>query len=178
MPGRLGSWLLGAGIVLAALIALLLSADAPAPVGRGAPAPAFELPALGGGPPVGIEQLRGEIVLLNFWATWCEPCKEEMPAMERLYRAIGGRDFELLAVSVDEDQATVEAFVKQLGITFPVLLDASKQVATTYQTFRYPESLLIGRDGVILERYVGPKDWDADAYRDRIQRLLAESAAG
>jgi len=178
MPGRLGGWLLGAGVVVAALFALLLTADAPAPVGRGSQAPAFELPPLGGGPSLGVEQLRGKVVLLNFWATWCEPCKDEMPAMERLYRALAGSDFELIAVSVDEDQATVDAFVKELGLTFPILMDSSKKVATTYQTFRFPESLLVGRDGVVLERYVGPKDWDADAYRDQIQRLLADGAAG
>ena len=101
-----------------------------------------------------------------------------MPAMERLYRSFAGRDFELVAVSVDEDPAAVVAFVKRLGLTFPVLLDSSQQVSATYQTFRFPESLLIGRDGVVLERYVGPKEWDAEAYLGRIRRLLDEPAAG
>ena len=178
MPGRVGSWLLGAGVAVAALFALLLAADTPAPVGRGSPAPAFELPLLGGGSSLGVEQLRGKVVLLNFWATWCEPCKDEMPAMERLYREVAGSDFELVAVSVDEDEAAVDAFVIGLGLSFPILMDPSKKVAIAYQTFRFPESLLVGRDGVILERYVGPKDWDANAYLDRIRRLLADGAAG
>jgi len=178
MPGRVGSWLLAAGVAVATLFALFLTADTPAPVGRGTPAPAFELPLLGGGSSLGVEQFRGKIVLLNFWATWCEPCKDEMPAMERLYRTLADSDFELLAVSVDEDEATVDAFVKSLGLSFPILMDPSKKVAIEYQTFRFPESLLVGRDGVILERYVGPKDWDADAYRDRIRRLLVGDVAG
>ena len=124
------------------------------------------------------EQLHGKVVLLNFWATWCKPCEDEMPAMERLYRALAGSDFELVAVSVDEDEAIVNAFVDRLGLSFPVLMDRSKEVASAYQAFRFPESLLVGRDGVVLERYVGPKDWDANAYVDRIRRLLAETAAG
>jgi peroxiredoxin len=178
MPGRAGSWLLGAGVVAATLFALLLNADTQAPVGRGTPAPAFELPLAGGGPPLDFEQLRGKVVLLNFWATWCKPCEDEMPAMERLYRALAGSDFELVAVSVDEDEAIVNAFVDRLGLSFPILMDRSKKVAGAYQTFRFPESLLVGRDGVVLERYVGPKEWDADAYLNRIRRLLAEGAAG
>jgi peroxiredoxin len=178
MPGRAGTWLLGAGVAVATLFALLLNADTPAPVGRGTPAPAFELPLVGGGPSLSVEQLRGKVVLLNFWATWCKPCEDEMPAMERLYRALAGSDFELVAVSVDEDEAVVDAFAKRLGLSFPILLDPTKEVAIAYQTFRFPESLLVGRDGVVLERYVGPKDWDADAYLDRIRRLLADGAAG
>ena len=179
MPGRrAGSWLLGAGVAAATLFALLLGSDTPAPVGRGTPAPAFELPRAGGGPSLSVEQLRGKVVLLNFWATWCKPCEDEMPAMERLYRSLAGSDFELVAVSVDEDEAVVNAFVNRLGLSFPILLDPSQEVARTYQTFRFPESLLLGRDGVVLERYVGPKEWDADAYLDRIQRLLTDGATG
>ncbi len=170
--------MLGAGVAVAALFALLLTADTPAPVGRGTRAPAFELFPVGGGPSLGFEQLRGKVVLLNFWATWCKPCEDEMPAMERLYRAFAGSDFELIAVSVDDDEAAVGAFVNRLGLSFPILMDPSKKVAIAYQAFRFPESLLVGRDGVVLERYVGPKDWDADAYLDRIRRLLDDGAAG
>ena len=178
MPDQTGSWLLGAGVAIAALFALLLTADTPTPIGPGTPAPAFELPLVGGGSSLSAEQLRGKVVLLNFWRTDCPPCEHEMPAMERLYRALAGSDFELVAVSVGEDEAVVNAFVDRLGLSFPVLIDRSKKVAIAYQTFQFPESLLVGRDGVVLERYVGPKDWDADAYLNRIQRLLADEAAG
>ncbi len=170
--------MLGAGVLVATLFALLLNADTQAPVGRGTPAPAFELPLAGGDSLLNFEQLHGKVVLLNFWATWCKPCEDEMPAMERLYRALGGSDFELVAVSVDEDEAAVNAFANRLGLSFPILMDPSKEVASAYQAFRFPESLLVGRDGVVLERYVGPKEWDADAYLNRIQRLLANGAAG
>ncbi|HEX9814318.1 MAG TPA: TlpA disulfide reductase family protein [Myxococcota bacterium] len=178
MPGRLGIWLLGAGVVAAMLFALFMDSDTPVRIGRGTSAPAFELRRAGGGSSLSLEQLRGKVVLFNFWATWCKPCEDEMPAMERLYRALAGTDFELVAISVDEDEAAVVSFVDRLGLSFPVLMDSSQQVSAAYQTFRFPESLLVGRDGVVLERYVGPKEWDADAYVDRIRRLLANASAG
>jgi peroxiredoxin len=184
MSSRSGRWLLGAGVAAATMFALLWGSSPPAPVGRGTPAPAFHLPIAGAGGREGeggslsIERLRGKVVLVNFWATWCKPCEDEMPAMQRMYRALAGSDFELVAISVDADEASVSEFARRLGLSFPILMDSSKQVASAYQAFRFPESLLVGRNGIILERYVGPKDWDADAYRDRVQRLLAEGAAG
>ncbi|HXV35622.1 MAG TPA: TlpA disulfide reductase family protein [Myxococcota bacterium] len=178
MPRRAGAWLLGAGVAAAALFALLSGSVPSAPVGRGTRAPAFALPSAIDGSVLNSDELRGKLVLLNFWATWCKPCEDEMPAMERLYRALAPSDFELVAISVDDDAAIVSEFAQRLGLSFPILIDSPKQVARAYQTFRFPESLLIGRDGVILERYVGPKEWDADAYRAQLQRLLAESSAG
>jgi peroxiredoxin len=178
MPGRAGAWLLSGGVALAAFLALLWGPDAPAPIGRGATAPSFELPRVGGGPPLDSQQLRGEVVLINFWATWCKPCEDEMPAMERLYRTLEADGFELVAISVDDDERAVEAFAKRLGLSFPILIDPSQDVASDYQTFRFPESLLVGRDGVVVERYIGPKDWDSQAYVARIRRLLAETAPG
>ena len=178
MPDRTGSWLLAAGVAIATLFALLLTADTPTPIGRGTPAPAFELPPVGGGPSLGVKQLRGKVVLINFWATWCKPCEDEMPAMERLYRTLSGSGFELIAISVDDDRSLVEPFAKRLGLTFPILLDPEHEAAKAYQTFRFPESLLVDRNGIVVERYIGSKDWDAAAYIARIRRLLAEPAAG
>ena len=122
-----------------------------------------------------LASLRGKVVLLNFWATWCKPCEDELPAMERLNRALAGSDFELVGVSVDADAAPVLQFRDRLGLGFTLLLDADQRVARSYQTFRYPESLLIGRDGVILERYVGSKEWDSPAYVERIRRVIADA---
>jgi len=172
MSARWSTGLLGAGVAAAAVLAWLFAGEAPAPVDRGNPAPAFELPRVGGGSPVSLASLRGKVVLLNFWATWCKPCEDELPAMERLYRSLPGGDFELVGVSVDADAAPVLLFRDRIGLGFTLLLDADQRVARAYQTFRYPESLLIGRDGVILERYVGPKEWDSPAYIERIRRLI------
>jgi peroxiredoxin len=173
MASRASSGLVAAGVIAAALLAWFFAGEAPPPVDRGVRAPAFELPRVGPGDPVSLESLRGQIVLLNFWATWCKPCEEELPAMERLHQALSGGGFQLVAVSVDADPGPVIEFRDRLGLGFTLLLDADQRVARSYQTFRFPESLLIGRDGVILERYVGPKDWDAPAYIERIRSLLA-----
>lgn len=141
------------------------------PVARGVDAPDFSLPLLGG-EPVRLEDYRGQVVLLNFWATWCKPCEDEMPAMDRLYRALAPEGFEMLAVSVDEESGVVREFQERLGVSFPLLLDPAQNVARAYQTTGFPESLLIDQQGRIVERYIGPRDWDHSTYAERIRRLL------
>ena len=121
-----------------------------------------------------LSALRGHVVLLNFWATWCAPCEHEMPAMQRLHERLAADGFELLAVSVDTTDAEVRAFRDRLGLSFPILLDPERKASTLYQTFRYPESLLIDRNGVVVERYVGPREWDEPLYMERIQELLRQ----
>ena len=172
MPSRLGPWLIALAVGAAAAFAVLSGPGAPAPVGRGSPAPGFTLERLADGAPVSLSDLRGQVVLVNFWATWCKPCEDEMPAMERLYRMLRAEGFELLAISVDHDPDEVRRFRERLGLSFPILLDPGQQVARAYLTFRFPESLLIDPDGVVLERYIGAKEWDAEAYVERIRRLL------
>jgi peroxiredoxin len=158
-------------VAAAAVFAVATAPRTPPPLGRGGQAPDFQLASLDG-PSVSLAALRGRVVLLNFWASWCKPCEDEMPAMERLYQQLGGQGLALLAVSVDDEAAPVAAFRDRLGLSFPILLDADKSVAHEYQTFRFPETFLVGPDGVVIERYIGPKEWDAQAYADRIRRLL------
>jgi len=157
--------LVGAGL-------LLLGERVPPRLERGAPAPGFSLPSLSGGPQVSLADLRGRVVLVNFWATWCKPCEDEMPAMERLYRQLHGEGFDLLAISVDKEPQDVELFRQRLGISFPILLDPEEGAARAYQTTGFPESILVDRQGRVVERYVGPRDWDARVYADRIRELL------
>jgi peroxiredoxin len=154
------------------LYALFLGSSTSPPVGRGSSAPDFALPSVDSDRPIVLSDLRGRVVLVNFWATWCKPCEDEMPAMDRLYRELHPAGFDLLAISVGEDASVVRRFRDRLGVTFPVLLDSDKRVAAAWQTFAFPESLLVDRDGTVLERYVGPREWDAPAYVDRIRRLL------
>ncbi len=156
---------------------MLAGSATPPLLGRGSPAPDFELPSLGGGSLV-LAGFRGQVVLVNFWATWCKPCEDEMPAMERLYRALQPEGFELLAISVDEDEAAVVRFREEMGISFPILLDQTRAVSSRYQAFRFPESFLIGRDGLVVERYIGPKAWGTSTYVARVRRLLAVGTAG
>jgi peroxiredoxin len=172
MSGRLAPWLIALALGAVAAFAVLGGGGAPVPVGRGSVAPDFALERLGDGARVQLSDFRGRVVLINFWATWCPPCEEEMPAMKRLYEALREDGFELLAVSVDDDVAEVVEFQERMELSFPILLDPEQETAKAYQTFRFPESLLIGRDGVVLERYVGTKDWDAQVYVERIRRLL------
>ena len=177
MPRRLALWIAlgGAAVVFAAL---LFSTPPEDPIRPGQRAPGFELPLLDGATSVSLAGLRGKVVLLNFWATWCGPCEAEMPAMQRLYTALRGTDFEMVAVSVDTSRDEVDAFRKRLALDFPIALDPEKRVATAYQSHRFPESYLVDRDGTILSRYIGPRDWDAAVYVDHIRRVIAGDRSG
>jgi peroxiredoxin len=159
-------------VAVAALYALFSAPRVPPPLGRGSSAPDFELPRLAGGAPIALSALRGEVVLVNFWATWCKPCEDEMPAMQRLYETLAPEGFEMVAISVDESAEDVEAFRERLGVGFPILLDPDQSVSRRYQTTGFPESLLVDRDGRIIERYVGPREWDHPDYVARVRRLL------
>ena len=156
------------------MLLVWLSEGPPALLGRGSEAPDFELPLLAGGAPASVSGLRDRVVLLNFWATWCKPCEDEMPAMERLYRELHPEGFELLAISVDAERDEVEEFRERLALSFPIALDPAQQSSRLYQTLGFPESVLIDGQGRIVERYVGPRDWDHPAYAERIRALLEE----
>jgi len=169
---RTGAWVLAAVVAIAVGFALWTGSSVPDPVGRGSTAPAFALPELPSKGDVSLASLRGQVVLLNFWATWCEPCEREMPAMQRLYAKLGPEGLHLVAVSVDESTDVVEQFRARFSLTFQILWDPDKRVSDTYQAYRYPETLLIGRDGVVVERYIGPRDWDSPLYEARLRRLL------
>ncbi len=128
-------------------------------------------------PPVerGLADYQGDIVLLNIWATWCGPCEAEMPSMERLHRLYGDSGLRIVAVSVDNagQEDVVRAFVKRHGLTFDILHDPRKEVAQAYGVSGYPESFVIGRDGII-RRKVYFQEWDSAANRALIRQLLVE----
>ncbi|HKI52369.1 MAG TPA: TlpA disulfide reductase family protein [Geothermobacteraceae bacterium] len=122
-------------------------------------APDFKLPLVGGGE-VNLSDLRGKIVMVNFWATWCPPCKAEMPSMERLYSRFKNSGFELLAVNAEVDGLEVlPEFLQKHKHTFPVPVDTEGEVQAAYGVFRFPESFVVGRDGIILEHVIGGRDW-------------------
>ena len=163
-----------AGLVAFGIALLLLSQPTDRVyVDAGAPAPGFALSRVGAAQAVSLEALRGRVVLVNFWATWCKPCEEEMPSLQRLYEQLAGEPFELLAVSVDSERAPIEAFQSRLGLSFPLLHDPDRAVAAAWQASRFPESFLVDADGTVVERYTGPRTWDADAYVERIRSLVA-----
>ena len=119
-----------------------------------------------------LTDFRGKVVFLNFWATWCIPCRLEMPAMERLYREFRGRGFVVLAVNVQEGSAAVRAFVRELNLTFPVVLDPKGAAAMAYAVRGLPATYLIDRNQVIVVRVIGAREWDSKDGRAYIQALL------
>lgn len=131
--------------------------DKPAVVGN--PAPDFTLKDLTGRE-VKLADLKGKVVVLNFWATWCPPCREEIPSMMRLNQAMAGKPFQMLAVSIDEGgQQAVAAYFAQSGTTLPALLDTNQAVSKRYGLTGVPETFVIDKKGVILKKLVGAMDW-------------------
>ncbi len=129
----------------------------------GSPAPELTLKTLDG-QTVKLSDYRGKVVMLNFWATWCPPCRAEMPSMERLYKLMAGDDFVMLALNVEENGAqTVKAFLKSSPHSFPVLLDEEAKAQNTYRVFRFPETFIISREGIIMNHILGAREWDEES---------------
>lgn len=138
----------------------------------GAAAPDFQLWDLNGNP-MTLSSYRGKVVFINFWATWCGPCRIEMPAMEALYRQFGRKDFEILAVSTDQQGAAVtRPFRDALGLTFPILHDSDFRVGVAYGARTLPMTFLVDRHGVITHRIFGARDWQSPEGRQLIKMLL------
>lgn len=166
------------------VVAAWVARDRFRPVIAGERAPSFVVQDLEG-ERVALDQYAGKVLILNVWATWCAPCREEMPSMERLYRDIRDEDFEILAVSVDASpgerdergnpgasKQRLAEFAAEYDLTFPILHNPSGDIQATYQTTGVPESFIIGRDGVIQRRIAGATVWDHDRYRELIRSLL------
>ena len=142
-------------------------------VGVGSRAPEFRAVNLRSGRPASLAYYRGKVVLLNVWATWCQPCRIEMPSMERLHRRLAGNDFAVVAVSVDEaDSAAVLQFTRELGLSFDILHDRAGGIQRLYQTTGVPESFVIERDGIIVKKVIGPAEWDGPVNEFLIRKLI------
>ncbi len=121
-----------------------------------------------------LRDYRGQVVFLTFWATWCVPCRREMPGMEKLYREFRDQGFTIIALNLNEPVAAVRAFVKELSLTFPVGIDPAMVNFAVYGGRALPTSYLIGRDGKILGFAIGPREWDSKDARAYIKSLLAK----
>ena len=115
---------------------------------------------------------RGKVVMVNFWATWCPPCLEEMPAMERLYRRHKDAGFTLVAISVDADPKKVTPFVSEHKLTMPIGVDPKMELAQTYGVRALPSSFVVGRDGNLAALAIGPRHWDNDAAHSLVEGML------
>jgi peroxiredoxin len=146
----------------------------PTGVGEYTVAPDFTLPDLNG-TEISLAQYRGKVVLLNFWATWCPPCRLEMPTIEEAYQRYKDQGFEVVAVSVDAGpQSDVQEFVHEFDLSFQVLLDPNMEVLHTFQSFSLPTTVVIDRQGVIRSRELGYRDWTDAESTKLLTRLLNE----
>jgi peroxiredoxin len=134
--------------------------------------PDFRLRGLSGDT-TDLASLRGRVVLVNFWATWCSPCVAEMPSLERLRRALAPEGLVVLGLSVDEDESALRDFVARHGLSFGILRDPGAHTAAAYQAAGYPQTFVIGRDGTLLRTVLGPAEWDTPEAIGYFRALLA-----
>src|SRR5882672_12947007 len=158
--------LLGAALVAAAV-------GTPAAVTPSTKAPDFALRSLEG-PNLRLQEQRGRVVMVNFWATWCGPCRIEMPHLARLYDKYRASGFQLLGINIDEDPRQAATVATKLGLRFPVLFDTEKKVSKLYDLSTMPSNVLIDRDGKVRYIHRGYRDGYEDTYEKQIRELLKE----
>ena len=138
----------------------------------GSRAPDFHAVDLATGRATTLADYKGKVILLNIWATWCQPCRVEMPAIERLHKKLGGNGFQVVSVSIDVDgDSVVTAFARDLGLTFQILHNQQGDIQQIYQTTGVPESFVIDREGIIVKKVIGAAEWDGPVNETLIERL-------
>jgi thiol-disulfide isomerase/thioredoxin len=162
------TWLLFALLIATPLLAADLK---PLPVRS---APALKLPGLDG-VSMDLKQLRGKVVLVNFWAVWCPPCRKEMPSMARLATKLTGKPFTILGVNEGESPEEIRAFLKQVPVNFPILLDAEGEHLKPWQVFAFPTSYVVDKQGRLRLGLFGSIEWDSPEALVQLEKLLAES---
>jgi cytochrome c biogenesis protein CcmG, thiol:disulfide interchange protein DsbE len=150
-----------------------------AAVAVGAFAPDFRAVTVDSQPRVRtLADYRGNVVLLNVWATWCGPCRVEMPSMEAVHKDFASQGLRVVAVSIDQiaGPPQIREFARELGLTFEILHDSSQSIVRSYQVNGYPQSFVIGRDGTIRRKWIGAENWNSSGNRSLIRTLLAPSS--
>lgn len=126
---------------------------------------------------VSLDSLRGKVVLVNFWASWCSECRPEMPMFERLHREFTARGLSVIGINAREGTPAIHRYAKELRLTFPLMLDPTGEINTAYGVIGLPATFLIGRDGRAVARTVGPRDWESAPAKAIIQALLSEAVS-
>ena len=121
-----------------------------------------------------LSELKGQVVFVNFWATWCPPCREEMPSMQKLYTMMPKDKFKMLAILNKDDPALADSFAAKLGVTMPILDDQKNIVGPTYGLTGLPETFIIDKQGVLREKFIGPANWIAPGFAQLLMRYINE----
>ena len=129
------------------------------------------------GTTLALDDLRGRVVLLTFWASWCEPCRTELPVFETLHREIGSGGLAVVAINARERVPTIREYTRALNLTFPVVLDVRGEIQRRYGVVGLPTTFLVARDGRAVARAIGPRDWAAPRFRELVLTLLREPRA-
>ena len=158
-----------------AMIASLSCSSGLGPALQGEAAPEFTFKNQAG-QELSLSQLRGKVVLVNFWGTFCPPCLDELPSMQQLHRRMINQPFEILALSVDTSWEPVNRFMKENGFTLPVYADFDKQISTLYGTHMWPETYIVDKKGKIAYKVIGPKDWTSSEVLKFLDVLVAENS--
>jgi cytochrome c biogenesis protein CcmG/thiol:disulfide interchange protein DsbE len=173
-----GQWTV-VGVIVAVLGIALAAAshfmkDELYPVNVGSKAPDFRAKVLGDSAYKTFADYKGQVVLLNIWATWCGPCVQEIPSLQKLHQLYGDKGLKLVAVSIDDyvSEDSIAKFAKNLGVTFQVLHDSTRKIENAYQVTGYPETFIIGPEGTIRRKWIGPDDWTSQGNRALIAQLL------
>jgi peroxiredoxin len=160
----------------ALLLALNLTAAFPAAANSivaGATAPAFQLSSAGGGA-LSLADLKGQVVLINFWASWCGPCRQEMPVLEQLYKKYKAGGFTLLGVNVEPKSADAASFLQSTPVSFPIVFDADSHVSKLYEVSGMPSTVIVDRKGTVRYVHHGYKPGEESEYLDQIRTLMRE----
>ena len=161
-------------LILLLCLSLFIAACGQGPIAAvGNPAPDFDTVDLQGNV-WSLSKLKGQVVFLNFWATWCPPCREEMPSMQRLYAKLPKDKFEMIALFNKDEPAAVKNFIAKLGITIPILSDEYNFAGTKYGLTGLPETFIIDKQGIIREKFIGPAEWDSPKFVDMLTKYINE----
>jgi peroxiredoxin len=161
-------------LILLLCLPLFIAACGQGSVARvGKPAPDFDTIDMKGDI-WSLSKHKGQVVFVNFWATWCAPCREEMPSMQRLYAKLPKDKFKMIALYNRDKSAVVKDFVAKLGITIPILDDENNIIGQRYGLTGLPETFIIDKQGVIREKFIGPAEWDSPEYVDMLTKYINE----
>jgi peroxiredoxin len=140
----------------------------------GKPAPDFVLQDASG-QTWKLSSLKGKVVFVNFWATWCKPCRDEMPSMESLNKALAGKPFQMLSIVFNDDLDLANSFARRLGATFPVLANPGPELSEAYIITGVPETFLIDANGILRHKFIGPYNWETLEMKNLVMELFNTS---